>query len=101
MTAFNEVMTAEQKADNAILLAKEEATAAVASAIENRRITLESTETELKKIEQQELGKHSQHIEDLLEKISADATAQVMAMRQRFETHKAALLALLKEEFNK
>jgi vacuolar-type H+-ATPase subunit H len=99
MSAFNEVMTAEQEADKAIATAKEEVTAAIHTAESDGRNRLVTAEAEIKRSEQEERERHEQRIVEMVKKITGDAEAQVAAIKQRFTTQKTELTAFLKDHF--
>jgi vacuolar-type H+-ATPase subunit H len=99
MTAFNEVMTAEQEAEQAIQTAKEAALAAVAEAEEAKRVRLVKVEAELTSVAQAETLKQQGEIEDAGKKITDAAEATVAAVRQRFTSRKAEAVKILKGRF--
>lgn len=94
-------MLAEEEADKAIATAKEEVAAAREAAEADRRTRIAATEMQLKEAEQAEWAKHERRVADVVNKIKAEADAQVAAIAQRFVTRKAELLSLLKERLDK
>lgn len=99
MIAFNEVMTAEQEAEQAIQTAKEAAFAAVAEAEEAKRVQLVKIEAELTSVAQVETLKQQGEMEAAGKKITDTAEAVVAAVRQRFASRKADAIKILKGRF--
>ncbi|MCA9354276.1 MAG: hypothetical protein KC877_02025 [Candidatus Kaiserbacteria bacterium] len=99
MTAFNDVMTAEAEAAQAIEAAKEAATAALATAESDRRSTLETLEGELKQVEEAERAINDKQVAATVTKITAAAEAEVADVRQKFAAKKGEVTTLLKQRF--
>lgn len=99
MSAFNEVMAVEREAEQAIVTAKEGVAAALHAAESDRRNRMVATENELKEQEQTEFAKHAAAVQNTVRKIKSDADAEVVAIKQRFATHKNELITYLTERF--
>ncbi|MBP6881410.1 MAG: hypothetical protein KBC35_02185 [Candidatus Pacebacteria bacterium] len=99
MSAFNEVMAVEREAEQAIVAAKEGVANALHAAEADRRARTVATENELKAQEQTEFAKHAVAVENTVRKIKSDADAEIVAIKQRFDTHKNELTVYLTERF--
>lgn len=99
MTAFNEVLTAEQEAERSINAAKEEMVAAVAAAHTEHRTRMETETVKLNEAEQAAIAAHQVQVNGLVKKINDEVSTQVSAVKQRFVSHKAELISAIKQSF--
>lgn len=99
MTAFNEVLTAEQEAEQAIVTAKEEAAKVTLAARAEAKNRLAA---ETKKLEEQEstaVLNQEKKIADLVEKIHSTVKSRVEAVKKQFSLHKTELKETLTKNF--
>lgn len=99
MTAFKEVLAAEQEAEQAINTAKKEAVANVAAARTNRQLKIETEESKLREAEEASIVAHKAHIAKLVEQIQSEVQVKITALENRFSTHKADLKSTLTKSF--
>lgn len=99
MTAFNEVLVAEQEAEQAINTAKNDAVATVAAARTNHQSEIDSVSIKLQDLEKTELISHQGHVAGLIEKIKSDVQEEVVALEKRFATHKDELKSKIAKSF--
>jgi vacuolar-type H+-ATPase subunit H len=99
MTAFDEVILAEDEAAQAIAVANEETAAAVVAAQTDRQSRLEAEAQRSRQAEQAALAKHQVEIDTQVANIQADTIAKVEAIAEQFATRKSDLKAFLKKSF--
>lgn len=99
MTAFNEVLTTEQEAEQAIVTAKEEvAKATLAARAESKTRLVEATKN-LQESEVAILAKKQIEIDGLVEKIHTTVKSRVDSVKQQFASHKVELKETLTKNF--
>ncbi len=99
MTAFNQVLNAEQEAEQSIKAATEEVAATVAEARAERQTRLKNEAEKLREIKEKTLSDHKLHIDEAVKKIQTDVATQVAAIEQRFISHKTELKSSLMQSF--
>lgn len=99
MTAFDDILKAEQEAEKSIATAKEEVAEAIVKARGERKTKIETETARLKEVEESALNKHQGHISDLTSKIEKEVEVQVASVENKFESHKVELRKTLKNKF--
>lgn len=98
MTALNEVLQAEQAAEQLIETAKKDAEAAVAAAKTEQQERLAAERTQLQVAEAADAAAQQARIDEMVQKILTDTDAQVAAIEQQFASKKNTVKELLIEE---
>jgi vacuolar-type H+-ATPase subunit H len=99
MTVFNDVLIAEQEAEQSINAAKEEAVAAVADAQVNHKLRLETEVLKSEEVEKVSLVSQQEQITNLIADIQSDVRVKIVALEDRFVTHKADLQSIIVKSF--
>lgn len=95
MTAFNEVLTTEQEAEQAIVSAKEEVAKTILAAKAEAKTKIEAVKQELAETEKTTLAKKQTEIDGLVEKIHGTVKSRVDAVTEQFKTHQTDLKSTL------
>lgn len=95
MTAFNEILIAEQEAEQAILSAKEEAAKVTLAAKAEAKARLAAETKKLEDLEVASIQNQEKHIAGLVEKIHSTVKSRVDSVKMQFASHKAELKATL------
>lgn len=99
MTVFNDLMTAEAKADQAIKSAEEGAAIALTEARNKAKQRLVDEELILKTAEEKTLKAQEIEVAAKVKKIENEAETEVLAVRQRFTAKRADLKTMLLGRF--
>ncbi len=99
MTAFKEVMAAEQEAEQAIAQAKNEVEAAVAQARTAGKEHREAEQAALEAAAVKALQDREAEVADMVKKIESDTDIQVAAITQRFGGKRSELQRVLLQHF--
>lgn len=99
MTAFEEILTAEQEAEKSIATAKEDMAEAVSLARRERKNRIDAETTKLNETEKKSLDTHESYISGITKKIQKEVCAQVSEVEAKFTTHETDLKTTLKKKF--
>lgn len=99
MTAFNEVLIAEQEAEQSIEAATKEAAAAVTKAKTDRDTVLATTEQTLQEEAIAATAATQTALDAKVQKIKAVAAAEVTVIQQQFSAQQTELKTLLTQRF--
>ena len=99
MTAFNEVLTAEQEAVKTINTAQEVAVAATVQARTDHRSNVEAEVVKLQQAEDTALATNQVKVDAMVKKIETDVNSEVSAAEKRFGANQAELKSLIKKSF--
>lgn len=101
MTALDEVLKAEQEAENQIQAAKTKSTEVAATARSARDEKLTAVEVAFLKQKNEANQAQESKTEKTMSSIDADATRKIESLRTNFSTKKSALVAELRKTFIK
>lgn len=99
MTAFEDILTAEQEAEKSIITAKEEVAEAIAKAKDDKKVRLEEETVKLKEVEKKALDTHRESVKEKTQQIEKEVAVAVTAIEKKFESKKKDLVETLKNKF--
>ncbi len=99
MTALNDVLKAEQEADEMIETANKEAESEVLSAKAAQKDILESEKKKLEESGAEEMAAKQTKVDSLVKGVVANAEAQVIAVEKQFSEKKDAVKTALLSKF--
>ena len=99
MTALNDVLKAEQQADEMIETANKEAEATVVSAREEQKNRLDSEKNSLEEAEAEATKTKQTEIDGLVNKVISSTESQVTAIEKQFSEKKEAVKTALLSKF--
>lgn len=99
MTALNDVLKAEQEADEVIETSKKEVEAMIASARTEQQTRLESEKNKLQEFGVIETKTQQVHVDEQVKKIIAETENQVISTEKRFLSKKDSIKSALMERF--
>ncbi|MCA9355506.1 hypothetical protein KC865_03070 [Candidatus Kaiserbacteria bacterium] len=100
MTAFNEVLTAEEEAEKLISVTKEETEEAVSVARQERQKRLEAEKTRLAELEKSILDSHESVTKKATVDIESGVKDQINVVKQRFDAKKSTLKTIVKQSLS-
>jgi len=99
MTAFEDILTAEDEALKSIETAREEVASAVFEARAERKTRIDSEALGLKEVEDKEMSSHQTHIKVKTDKIQSEVDIKILAVEKEFGEHSASLTKEIKSSF--
>jgi len=99
MTAFEDILTAEQEAEKSKNTAKDEMAAAIAKAKDEKKSRLEEERAKLKEVEKNALDTHKRKVDEKTQQIEKEVAVAVATIEKKFESHKKDLVETLKNKF--
>lgn len=99
MTALEEILEAEQTAEQQIAAAEDEAVTAVAVARSAQREKITAEEVTLAKATEAAMAEEQVRVEGLAKVIADNVQEEVASIKQRFDGKREQLLATIKKRF--
>jgi len=99
MTVFDEIMTAENEAEELLANTKKEVAEQISQAETARKEKLTALTAEFEAEREEKVKAQDKIIEEEIKQIKVEAEAETEAVKKKFQGQKTALLSFLKEQF--
>jgi len=99
MNTFDDILKAEQEAEESIADIKEKIAQAIISASSEKKIRIESELAKLKEEEKKAIEAHVMYIADKTEETMKKVTDEVALIEKKFKSHKSNLVETIKKKF--